>query len=75
MNPGTNDGKVQEASNQLALSFLAIRRGVGMVGLFTPILLLVYFAATDESMTSSISHTFHTGGREIFRHGCTSPIS
>ncbi len=59
-------GFVAEAQNDLVLSFLAVRRMLGMLGLFLPLSLLATALFTDEPMRPSISEFYHGQGREFF---------
>ncbi|RUS59516.1 DUF998 domain-containing protein [Pseudorhodobacter sp. E13] len=59
-------GFVAEAQNDLVLSFLAVRRMLGLLGLFLPLSLLATAILTDEPMRPSISEFYHGQGREFF---------
>ena len=59
-------GPVAESQNDLVLSFLAIRRMLGFLGLFLPLSLLATAIFTDEPMHPSISEFYHGQARELF---------
>lgn len=59
-------GYIAEVQNDLVLSFLAVRRMLGLLGLFLPLSLLVTAIFTDEPMRPSISEFYHGQGREFF---------
>jgi hypothetical protein len=55
-----------EDTNELVLSFLAVRRALGLLGFFLPLSLLAVALFTPEHMQSSISEFFCTRARELF---------
>ena len=59
-------GSAQKASNDLVVSFRAIRRSIGVVGLFLPIALTVYGLLSWDGILSSMSAYYYSPMREIF---------
>ncbi|MGQ0567129.1 MAG: hypothetical protein ACT4OK_18970 [Gemmobacter sp.] len=55
-----------EDNNELVLSFLAVRRALGLLGFFLPLSLLAVAFLTSEDMRPSISEFYYTRGRELF---------
>lgn len=58
-------GKKQEEANALVLSFTAVRRALGLLGLALPPLLLLVGYLTGFAPKTSISAYFYSPGREI----------
>lgn len=66
--PGPGDR--EKSNNELVVSFLAVRRFIGVVGVAVPLLLILYsLTAAGGRLAPSISDYFHTGGREIMVGG------
>jgi drug/metabolite transporter (DMT)-like permease len=59
-------GLIAKEQNDLVLSFLAVRRMLGVLGLFLPLSLLATAILTDEPMRPSISEFYHGLARELF---------
>lgn len=59
-------GYVAEQQNDLVLSFLAVRRMLGLLGLFLPLSLLAIAIFTEEPLHPSISEFYHGRGRDVF---------
>lgn len=59
-------GKVQEAHNDLVLSFLALRKAIGILGLFLPAGLLVFAAFQPAGLLPSISHYYYSPMSDLF---------
>ncbi len=55
-----------EDNNELVLSFLSVRRALGLLGFFLPLSLLAVAILTTEDMRPSISEFYYTRGRELF---------
>lgn len=62
-------GGVRDPHGRLILSYIHVRRFVGIVGATTPALVIVYFVMTGEEWTRSISDAYHTGAREVIVGG------
>ena len=59
-------GDIEKEKNELVLSFIAVRRFVGIIGFSLPCLLILYSLMIEDSGPKrSISAYFHSGGREI----------
>ncbi|MTH66602.1 DUF998 domain-containing protein [Paracoccus shanxieyensis] len=58
-------GERQKAGNQLVLSFLAVRRAIGALGYFLPVVLALYGVASGGILTS-LSAYYYSPMREIF---------
>ncbi len=56
----------QRASNDLVQSFLAVRRGLGLLGYVLPIVLIIYGLFVPEWALASISAYFYSPMRELF---------
>lgn len=65
-NQTSKPGFAAEAENELVLSFLAVRRALGLLGLALPISLLLVALLTDEPMHPSISEFYHGRARDLF---------
>ena len=61
-----NRGTIQKASNDLVLSFLSVRRAIGMLGFFLPIALILWGLAATEGIFPSISAAYYSPMREVF---------
>ncbi|MBL4916525.1 hypothetical protein [Szabonella alba] len=59
-------GTSAEAENELVLSFLAVRRALGVLGLALPVALMLVALLTDEPMRPSISEFYFGQGRDLF---------
>jgi hypothetical protein len=55
-----------EGQNDLVLSFLAVRRALGMLGFFLPTSLILLVLLTDEVMRPSISEFYHSTAGDLF---------
>jgi hypothetical protein len=55
-----------EDNNELVMSFLAVRRALGLLGFFLPLSLLAVAILTSEAMQPSISEFYYTRARELF---------
>lgn len=55
--------------HDLILSYIWIRRFVGIVGAATPALVILYFLWSGEPWKKSISDAYHTGAREVIVGG------
>lgn len=55
-----------EGHNDLVLSFLAVRRALGMLGFFLPTSLIAVVLLTDEVMRPSISEFYHSTAGDLF---------
>lgn len=60
------NGKLQENQNELVLSFLAVRRALGILGFFLPLSILAYAILSGDGLLDSISDYFYSPMREIF---------
>ncbi|AUH65810.1 DUF998 domain-containing protein [Paracoccus zhejiangensis] len=56
----------QRAENDLVLSFLAVRRAIGLLGLFLPLALIAYGILSGEGIRGSLSSYYYSPMREIF---------
>ncbi|WP_299907141.1 hypothetical protein [uncultured Paracoccus sp.] len=56
----------QQAENDLVLSFLAVRRAIGLLGLFLPLALIAYGILSGEGIRGSLSSYYYSPMREIF---------
>lgn len=61
-----SSGDRQQAENDLVLSFLAVRRAIGLLGLFLPLALIAYGLASTEGIRGSLSAYYYSPMREIF---------
>lgn len=61
-----DSGIRQQAENDLVLSFLAVRRAIGLLGLFLPLALIVYGLLGGEGIRASMSAYYYSPMREIF---------
>lgn len=59
-------GKIKEDENKLVISYLMLRRFLGLLGIGLPVLLLCLGYAYNGRMEASISAYYHTGLREVF---------
>ncbi len=67
MNPRPpQSGKSAEAENELVLSFLAVRRALGWLGIALPVALFLVAVLTAEPMRPSISEFYFGQGRDLF---------
>lgn len=62
----STDGNRQEQHNDLVLSFLSVRRALGMLGFFLPLVLLAYALTLGQGLLFSISDYFYSPMREVF---------
>lgn len=60
------NGKSQEQYNDLVMSFLSVRRAVGLLGFFLPLALLGYELMRWRGPLHSLSDYFYSPMREIF---------
>ncbi|MFV0385232.1 MAG: hypothetical protein ACK5L9_14720 [Paracoccus sp. (in: a-proteobacteria)] len=58
-------GSCEQENNDLVLSFLSLRRAIGVLGLFLPFALALYGLATDAVLTS-MSAYYYSPMREVF---------
>lgn len=62
----SDQGANEKDKNELVLSFIAVRRFVGIIGVLLPFLLILYSLMIDGSGPKrTISSYFYSGGREI----------
>lgn len=59
-------GAAQRAENDLVLSFLRVRRAIGILGYFLPVALLVYAATLAGELRPTMSDYYYSPMREIF---------
>ena len=55
----------QKAENDLVLSFLAVRRAIGYLGFFLPVVLILYGILSADGILNSISAYYYSPMREI----------
>lgn len=60
------DGLRQKAENDLVLSFLSVRRAIGILGFFLPLALLAYGLTSPEGIFRSMSAAYYSPMREVF---------
>ncbi|MGB5556993.1 MAG: hypothetical protein WBN04_03170, partial [Paracoccaceae bacterium] len=58
-------GPQQEADNDLVLSFLAVRRALGLLGFGLPASLILYGAISGDGIEPSISEFYFTSAGDI----------
>jgi len=63
---GDPRGRVERAENDLVLSFLRVRRAIGLLGFFLPPALLIYSLILGEALRPSISAYYYSPMREVF---------
>lgn len=56
----------QEDHNALVISFLAVRQTLGWLGLFLPLVLMVYAMLPGHRLENSISDFYYTGMGDVF---------
>lgn len=61
----SNENKAK-AHDDLVLSFLSVRRAIGVLGYFLPLALLIYGSFSPLGIPESISSSYYTPMREIF---------
>lgn len=61
-----DQGIIQKAGNDLVLSFLSIRRAIGLLGFFLPLALLVWGVFAPDGIFRSISAAYYSPMREVF---------
>jgi len=59
-------GRRQEAENELVLSYLAVRRAIGLLGFALPTLLLAIAAVSGDGIRPSISEYYYSVSGNIF---------
>lgn len=59
-------GALQRADNDLVLSFLRVRRAIGLLGFFLPAALVAYAATLGGTLLPTMSDYHYTPMREIF---------
>lgn len=64
--PAPQAPQVQKADNDLVLSFLSVRRAIGILGFFLPAALIVYGLVSGTGILGSMSAFYYTPMREIF---------
>ncbi|MBU2956860.1 hypothetical protein Q4511_03910 [Paracoccus sp. 1_MG-2023] len=60
------NGSSEKAHNDLVLSFLAVRRAIGALGYFLPVILLLSAAFMPGGLRTSISSYYYSSMREVF---------
>ena len=60
------EGTEQKASNDLVVSFLAVRRSIGVLGLFLPVSLTLYGLFSADGILESMSAYYYSPMREVF---------
>lgn len=60
------DGDSEKAHNDLVLSFLAVRRAIGALGYFLPVILFLSAFVMEGGLRTSISAYYYTAMREVF---------
>lgn len=63
---GDPGGRVERAENDLVLSFLRVRRAIGLLGYFLPPALLAYSLIWGDGLLPSISAYYYSPMREVF---------
>ena len=63
---GDPEGRVERAENDLVLSFLRVRRAIGLLGYFLPPALLAYSLIWGDGLLPSISAYYYSPMREVF---------
>ena len=58
-------GPQQQADNDLVLSFLSVRRAIGLLGYFLPLALIAYAVLSPDGILTSISVYYYTPMREL----------
>lgn len=58
-------GPQQQADNDLVLSFLSVRRAIGLLGYFLPLALIAYAVLSPDGVLTSISAYYYTPMREL----------
>ena len=58
--------KQDQSEQELIVSYLLIRRSIGILGLLLPVALLAYSSVKGEPVQISISHYYFTGMRNVF---------
>lgn len=66
MTDGQPGGTHQRAQNDLVLSFLRVRRAIGLLGYFLPAALIGFGLAFGDGIPPSISASYYSPMREIF---------
>lgn len=59
-------GRVERAENDLVLSFLRVRRAIGLLGFFLPVALLGWSVIFGKGLLPSISSYYYSPMREVF---------
>ncbi|MCQ0969276.1 hypothetical protein MLD63_02335 (plasmid) [Paracoccus sp. TK19116] len=59
-------GLREKSTNDLVVSFLAVRRSIGILGLFLPVSLIVYGLFSHDGILDSMSAYYYSPMREIF---------
>lgn len=59
-------GKSQEVTNDLVLSFKAVRQALGWLGALLPVALILGGAGLDHRVAPSISDTYYTAMKDVF---------
>lgn len=59
-------GLREKSSNDLVVSFLAVRRSIGILGLFLPVSLIVYGLFSPDGILDSMSAYYYSPMREVF---------
>lgn len=63
---GDPRGRIERAENDLVLSFLRVRRAIGVLGYFLPPALLAYSLILGNGLLPSISAYYYSPMREVF---------
>lgn len=60
------DARTQERDNHLVMSYMALRRAIGLMGAALPVILLVYGLGWGGGLLPSISDYYYSPLREVF---------
>jgi hypothetical protein len=66
MRDGDFQGYEERSDNHLVLSFLRVRRAIGLLGYFLPLALLTYSLTLGDGLLPSISAYYYSPMREVF---------
>ncbi|WP_282601897.1 hypothetical protein [Paracoccus sp. PARArs4] len=61
-----SQGASEKAHNELVLSFLSVRRAIGALGFFLPVILLLSAPFMQGGLRTSISSYYYSSMREVF---------
>ncbi|MEM7724571.1 MAG: hypothetical protein AAF376_19710 [Pseudomonadota bacterium] len=62
----TDSNATTHSNDQLAMHFLAVRQGVGLLGLILPTVLLIYAGGASDRMQPTISDFYYTAMGDVF---------